>query len=85
MSKLSSVIGNPLYMDQATALGTRLAFERVCIEVNVDCKFPLVFRMHYNGVTIPQKVENAMRPYPCKKCHMFNHNDKECLLKQQVK
>lgn len=56
LSKLSSVIGNLLYMDEATALGTRLAFARVCIEVNVDCKFLSIFRMHYEVLVSSKRL-----------------------------
>lgn len=42
LSKISSVVGNPVCMDQATAAGTQNAFVRVCTEVGIDPELPLV-------------------------------------------
>lgn len=47
LSKIASVIGNPICMDYATATGTRYAFDRICVEVDVDAEFPFELRMKY--------------------------------------
>lgn len=78
LSKIASVIGNPICMDHPTAAGTRYAFARICVEVDVDAEFPCELRMRYNDKTIIQKVEYAWRPNPCKTCRTFDHGDKSC-------
>lgn len=81
LSKITSVIGNPICMDHATAAGTRYAFARVCVEVGVDAEYPTELRMKFKDKTIIQKVEYAWKPNPCKTCKTFNHGDKACPLK----
>ena len=65
-------------MDHATATGTRYAFARICVEVDVDAEFPSELRMKYKDKTIIQKVKYAWKPNPCR---TFNHGDKSCPLK----
>ena len=64
LSKIGSVIGNPICMDHATATGTRYAFARVCVEVEIDAEFPTEVQMKYNYKTIIQKLVYAWRPNP---------------------
>lgn len=64
LSKIASVLSNPLCMDHATVTGTRYAFARVCAEVGVDAEFPSELRMKYKEKTSIQKVEYAWRPNP---------------------
>lgn len=54
LSKLASVIGNPIYMDHAnaTATGTSYAFAKMCVEVDVDATFPFELRMKFKEKTI---------------------------------
>lgn len=84
LSKIASVIGNPICMDYATATGTCYAFDRICVEVDVDAEFPFELCMKYKDKTIIQKVEYASKPNPCKSCKTFNHGDKFYLLKADM-
>ncbi|XXG82815.1 hypothetical protein AAC387_Pa10g0703 [Persea americana] len=52
LTKIATVIGNPIYMDCATATGTRYAFARVCVEVGIDAEFPTEMHMKYKEKTI---------------------------------
>ena len=70
LCKLASAIGNPLFMDQATTKGTRMAYARVCVEVDVDSQFPQVLCMGYKDKVILQPVGYEMRP-----CSMFQMQD----------
>lgn len=81
LSKIATVLGNPLCMDHATATGSRYAFARVCVEVGIDAEFPSELRMKYKEKTIIQKVEYAWRPHPCKTCRTFTHGDNSCPFK----
>ena len=85
LSKNSSLIGIPLYMDHSTATRTRIAFARICIDVNVDSPLPDEVFITYNDKTIVQRVEYAWRPSPCTKCSTFSHSDKACPLKLKIK
>ena len=81
LSKIGSVIGNPICMDHATAAGTRYAFARICVEVDIDAEFPSELRMKYKEQTIIQKIDYAWKPNPCKACRTFTHGEKSCPLK----
>ena len=81
LSKFTTVIGNPICMDHATATGTRFAFARVYVEVGIDAEFPTELRMKYKDKTILQKVEYAWRPSSYKTCKTFTHGDNSCILK----
>ena len=81
LSKIATVIGNPICMDHATTTGTHYAFTRVCVEVGIDAEFPTELRMKYKEKIIIQKVDYAWRPHPCKTCRTFNHGDNSCPLK----
>ncbi|XXG82823.1 hypothetical protein AAC387_Pa10g0710 [Persea americana] len=45
LSKIATVIGNPICMNRATSTGTRYAFARVCVEIGIDTDFPTELRM----------------------------------------
>lgn len=40
ISRISNVIGKPLFMDEATTTRSRISFARMCIEVHVNDNFP---------------------------------------------
>lgn len=84
LSKIASVIGNPICMDHATTAGTRFVFARICVEVGIDADYPTELRMKYKDKTIIQKVEYAWKPNPCKASKTFNHGEKACPLKQDT-
>ncbi|KAG9154711.1 hypothetical protein Leryth_014205 [Lithospermum erythrorhizon] len=75
LSKISSIIGVPLFMDRSTATMTRLDYARVCIEVNTDIlRLPDTVHMLRNGKIIPVPVEYEWKPLQCVICLSIYHD-----------
>ncbi|KAK1258850.1 hypothetical protein QJS04_geneDACA020257 [Acorus gramineus] len=45
LSKLSSVIGTPLYMDSSTATRSRVELARICVEISANSSLPDSIRL----------------------------------------
>ena len=79
ISYIASAIGNPLYMDRITASQQRLAFAKVCVEVEAAKDIPKIIEVERrNGSIIPVGVEIPWMPMKCSTCCIFGHCDKEC-------
>lgn len=79
ISKAASVIGNPLYMDEATAKGERLSCARCFIEIKVSDKLPKTVKLALSKeefLEIP--VDFEWVPPICSKCKSFGHIDSQC-------
>lgn len=72
-------------MDKATATGIRLAFARLCVEVNLESILPSEVTIEYKDMIFTRAVEYACRPNPCKRCQTFNHGETSCPMKGTVK
>lgn len=78
-SKAASVIGNPLYMDEATAKGERLSYARCFIEIKASDKLPKTVKLALSKeefLEIPVDFE-WVSPI-CSKCNSFGHIDSQC-------
>lgn len=79
ISKLASLIGKPLDIDDFTRNVKRLKFARVLIEVTADATFPKIIRAKDNkGRIYEQEVEYEFIPPRCKQCSYFGHSDLQC-------
>lgn len=79
LSIISSVIGKPLLLDGPTADRTRMAYTRVCVEINpkseLKTTIPMVFE---DGRRCIVDVEYVWKPLQCSTCSTFFHNEKMC-------
>jgi hypothetical protein len=76
---MASLIGIPLYMDQATAKGERLAYARCFIEINAAVKLPKTVQVEVSkGEYVDIPVEFEWVPPICSKCKSFGHNEVQC-------
>ena len=79
ISYIANALGNPLYMDRITASQQRLAFARVCIELDAAVEVPrhieVVLR---NGRTVMVNVTVPWMPLKCSVCNIFGHSVKDC-------
>lgn len=79
ISYMASIIGKPLYMDNATATGERLEFARCFIEIEASAKLPKSVRLDLgNGDWYESPVQFEWVPPRCSKCKTFGHNDIHC-------
>ncbi|KAF9619282.1 hypothetical protein IFM89_006469 [Coptis chinensis] len=79
ISMIASRIGKPLSWDVATKNRQRLNFARVCVEVNVQCKYPKSLRFKLGGDRIATVgVEYPWTPPTCTVCKRFGHNTNKC-------
>ncbi|KAK1281888.1 hypothetical protein QJS10_CPB22g00697 [Acorus calamus] len=82
LGKIASLIGIPMYLDTPTALRTRSAYARVCIEVEAGVELPdEVFVEIRNGDREAIKVTYDWKPHACSHCHTFGHEESLCCKK----
>ncbi|XP_021714866.1 uncharacterized protein LOC110682829 [Chenopodium quinoa] len=79
LTKLASMIGNPIKTDKATTTKERLEYARIMIEVkfNVDLPDCIEF-LDESGNTIKQALKYEWRPVICKVCGGIGHADAQC-------
>ncbi|KAJ8505060.1 hypothetical protein OPV22_005946 [Ensete ventricosum] len=79
IAKLCSTLGQPLYLDKATASQTRLTFARACVMVSSDEELPNDVSYHdLDGSTRKVKVSYSWKPQRCKVCLSFGHVNGAC-------
>ncbi|KAK1292578.1 hypothetical protein QJS10_CPB17g00529 [Acorus calamus] len=82
IGKIASLIGTPLYMDTPTAARSRIAFARVCVEIEAGEELPdEVFVQIRNGDREAIRVTYDWKPEACKFCNTFGHNEALCCKK----
>ncbi|XP_021835842.2 uncharacterized protein [Spinacia oleracea] len=75
LSRLSSVVGVPLYADECTSQQLRISFARVLVEVDVTRPLPSSITVaDPSGQEFEQAIEYEWKPEYCKKCCMVGHN-----------
>ena len=85
LSYIASAIGNPLYMDRITATQQRLAFAKICVEIDVSTDIPRFIEVRRrNGELINISVEVPWWPQKCTKCCIYGHVDRNCPKKIKV-
>ncbi|XP_020250145.1 uncharacterized protein LOC109827551 [Asparagus officinalis] len=79
IGRIASTVGIPIYIDQATASGERLAYARCFVEISSKAKLPNSVRMDLgNGEWLETKVEYEWVPPKCSKCLVFGHVEYQC-------
>lgn len=75
LSKLGSLIGELVMVDQYTERKIGLNFARLLVDVGMDTKLPdsIMFRNEWENL-IEQKVMYDWRPTLCKFCHQYGHD-----------
>ncbi|KAF5194263.1 hypothetical protein FRX31_016150, partial [Thalictrum thalictroides] len=78
-SQVGSTIGRPLFADNATEERKTTKYARLCIEVDLKCKYPNhVDVVVYQIRAIRVAVEYNWRHTKCMECEVFGHNDSKC-------
>ena len=79
ISYIASALGNPLYMHKFTASQQRLAFARVCVEMDAAVEVPKSIEVEMkNDHKVSVSVTIPWMPIKCSYCHIFGHNGKDC-------
>ncbi|XP_028055414.1 uncharacterized protein LOC114259581 [Camellia sinensis] len=82
LSRIASAIGNPLFMDQLTARGSRVAFARICVEIEATSKLLSYFQIRCGDDAVLIKAEYQGLPSVCQHCQIFGHSTEKCVSKQ---
>ncbi|XP_016461203.1 uncharacterized protein LOC107784572 [Nicotiana tabacum] len=79
LSKIGSLVGKPLMVDQNTERKIRLNFARLLVEVDMDAKLPdtILFRSE-KGHVVEQKVTYDWKPTLCQYCRKHGHSEEIC-------
>ncbi|OMO51164.1 reverse transcriptase [Corchorus capsularis] len=77
LSFIASGLGNPLYMDRATALKQKLSIAKVCVEVDLEVVIELK-----DGTSVSIEIEVPWRPPKCCTCNVFGHANCSVVPKQ---
>lgn len=80
LSRIASLIGNPLFMDSAATSGTNLAQARLCVEITPSTELPDMLTLITSRGTVYQRVEHDWKPKPCSTCNVFSHSNSGCPL-----
>ncbi|KAF6148562.1 hypothetical protein GIB67_042521 [Kingdonia uniflora] len=84
IGRVASALGLPLFLDKATEQRRRgRSFARVCIEMEVDSKFPNSITVEMDGVyNIEIQVAYNWIPPSCEGCKIFGHNSQNCPIRK---
>ncbi|XVF56289.1 hypothetical protein PTKIN_Ptkin06aG0107100 [Pterospermum kingtungense] len=79
LSYIASAVGNPLYTDRVTANRERVAFAKVCVEVDADSIIPTMIEVLMpEGNIVEITVEVPWLLVKCTNCKIFGHGDRFC-------
>ncbi|XVE74986.1 hypothetical protein DITRI_Ditri12bG0061700 [Diplodiscus trichospermus] len=85
LSYIASAIGVPLYMDRITASFQRLAYAKVCVEIDVTSEIPSTIEVRMkDGSPVSITVEVPWHPQRCTNCSLFGYSSKTCQRKPAV-
>ncbi|KAF8035999.1 hypothetical protein BT93_C1887 [Corymbia citriodora subsp. variegata] len=73
LSKVASILGKPLYVDQRTEQLKLISFARVCIELEASKACYETVNVFINGVVREVEVEYEWKPISCQMCGVFGH------------
>ena len=77
ISYIASALGNPLYMDTITAKQQRLAYAKVCVEMEASMDIPSNIEVELQDCKLViVHVKIPWMPTKCSKCGIFGHGDK---------
>ncbi|XVF57183.1 hypothetical protein PTKIN_Ptkin06aG0183500 [Pterospermum kingtungense] len=82
---VASVLGRALYTDRITSQRKRLAFARVCVEIQVTKEIPKKIEVLLRGRVVEVMVYVPLLPLKCPKCNLFGHTEKTCVKRVEVK
>lgn len=87
MEIIASTLGQPLFLDEATAKSRHFEFARLCVEINHDFEFPDVVPIFSEDTNSIEEVMVTYdwKPTPCTHCKTFGHLPSACATAAVVK
>lgn len=74
LSRICSVMRNPIYADECTSKIERISFARVLIEMDVTKPLPRIIKVHdLDGKVFEQEIWYDWQPQYCNKCLQIGH------------
>ncbi|XP_074294064.1 uncharacterized protein LOC141621456 [Silene latifolia] len=79
LSKVASVVGNPICADEHTTNKSKLAFARILVDVDLSKELPKAVQLStpFRGDVL-QKIVYEWLPYFCTKCKKIGHTNDRC-------
>ncbi|GAB2278641.1 hypothetical protein Dimus_013318 [Dionaea muscipula] len=84
LSRIASVIGQPIHLDRYTASRERLSYARVCIEVDAAGPCHREVRLRCGDREVLVKVKFDWFPARCEMCRVFGHATSGCPAQPRV-
>ncbi|GAB2302669.1 hypothetical protein Dimus_039385 [Dionaea muscipula] len=84
LSRIASAVGRPLHLDRYTAARDRLAFSRVCIEVDASRPCHHEVRVRCGDCEVVVQVKFDWLPARCESCLVFGHSTSGCPVQSAV-
>lgn len=78
-SRITSLVGKPIMIDAPTAMKTRMAFARVCVEIEASCSFPATLPFQIDDKKYEVRAEYPWKPTACSHCKSFGHRSDKCI------
>ncbi|XP_020258878.1 uncharacterized protein LOC109835307 [Asparagus officinalis] len=81
ISKIASIVGNPIATDKLTATRERLSYAKVLIEVKLPLKEPLpdqIVIQGPDGKCYNQRIVYELKPRWCTNCNIIGHMTEQC-------
>lgn len=79
LTKIASYVGEPLATDHMTAVGARLDYARVLVEVSTKKQLPETIPINGpGGITFDQKIIYEWNTKRCDKCKLVGHLAEQC-------
>ncbi|KAI8563946.1 hypothetical protein RHMOL_Rhmol03G0148300 [Rhododendron molle] len=78
LSRVASAIGQPKHVDRATEKKTRLAYARVCVEIDAADELTEEIQVIVEGESVTVRVEYQLLPPVCTCCKVFGHASSRC-------
>ncbi|KAL7197306.1 hypothetical protein ACSBR2_019902 [Camellia fascicularis] len=85
LSRITSAVAVPLFMDQLTSSGERISFARVCVNIEAESPLPESFCITSEGEVVDIRVEYQGVPTRCTPYNVFGNDTKSCVSAQVTK
>lgn len=82
---IASFLGKPILADDFTINQTRLAYARICVEIDIEFSYPASIPLLIDGkYAMDLPVEYQWRPPKCEGCKVFRHTSENCSMKNKT-
>ncbi|XP_059629624.1 uncharacterized protein LOC132272505 [Cornus florida] len=81
LSHIASIVGEPLYADEATESRIKLKFAQICTNIDLSKPIKQDVQLRMNDLSLVEiRIEYQWLPKICSKCKALNHSEANCPL-----